>query len=194
MADGNPKIMLPPHWIEKGRQEKYTCRIFSLSEVRFQHPTRKTEADFYLINTKDWVLVIGMTPEREILLVNQFRFGVQANSWEIPGGIIEKGENPLEAGVREMLEETGYNGENARIIASCNPNPALMNNRCHYVFVENIKKTDKVNWDENEEIVVKTVPVSEVLRMADDGEMIHALVITGLFYAQRELARMGEQM
>ncbi len=187
MADENKNPMLPPAWIEKTRQVDYTCRVFDVCKVEFEHPARNMTGTFYAIDASDWVLVIALTPEKEVLLVNQFRFGSESNSWEMPGGIIERGEDTLEAGLRELREETGYEGEKARLITFCSPNPAIMTNACSYVIVENIRKVTDTQWDAHEEIAMKTVSIEEAFRMAKEGEIHHALVLVGLLYLQMEL-------
>ena len=58
-----------------------------------------------MIETNDWVNVLAMTPKQEIILVRQFRYGTEEYSLEPPGGVIEKGEDPIVAGQRELLEE-----------------------------------------------------------------------------------------
>ena len=93
------------------------CRIFDVVSKRFRHPSRETEGDFYVIRTQDWVNVIPITSNFEMVLVNQYRFGVLKNSWEIPGGVMESGEDPVVAGLRELQEETGFTSERARLQA-----------------------------------------------------------------------------
>ena len=94
-----------PYWEELGSEPVVDCSIFDVVSMRFRHPLREAEGDFYVIRTRDWVNVIPITSNFEMVLVNQYRFGVQKNSWEIPGGVIESGEDPVVAGLRELQEE-----------------------------------------------------------------------------------------
>jgi 8-oxo-dGTP pyrophosphatase MutT (NUDIX family) len=77
------------------------------------------------VHVRDWVNIVALTPEGEVVLVRQFRFGIETLSLEVPGGVIEAGEDPVAAGLRELREETGYVGERGRLIASIHPNPAI---------------------------------------------------------------------
>jgi len=166
------------------------CRIFDVRRLRCRHPVRAVESDFYIIDLPDWVVTLALTSQRELVLVRQFRFGSNELSLEIPAGVMEDGEDPLAAGVRELREETGYVGERARVIGSASPNPALQGNTCHFVLVENVHAVDRPQWDEHEEIHVSTLPVEDVMSLARRAEIRHAMVHTALFFLQPELERL----
>lgn len=180
-----------PHWEELGSDKIADCRIFDVHSKRFRHPVRETESDFYVIRTRDWVNVVPVTENHEIVLVKQFRFGVKENSWEIPGGVMEAGEDPVAAGLRELQEETGYTSSRARLLGSVRPNPAIQSNTCHLVLAERARLTHDLSWDEHEEIVAKAVPIDEVYRMAQRGEIFHSLALNALllFYPEWEKIR-----
>jgi 8-oxo-dGTP pyrophosphatase MutT (NUDIX family) len=157
-------------------------RILDLQRVPFHHPRRDARRDFVVVAAPDWVNVLAHTTDDRLVLVNQFRYGIDAFSWEIPGGVIDPGEDPVAAGVRELREETGYVGENARLLASVHPNPAFLNNRCHLVLVERCRPLAALAWDPDEEIEVAAAPVEEVLARARRGEITHSLVLDALFF------------
>ena len=170
----------PSRW-KKLREEPYaTTRIFEVVKAYFQHPRRAREQDFFVINPPDWVNVVALTPDRQLVLVRQFRYGINEFSLEIPGGIIEAGEDPVTAGVRELQEESGFVGRNARLLGSVHPNPAMQSNRCHLVLVEGAQRTAELAWDPDEEMEVVTKPVDEVYALAASGGITHSLVLNGL--------------
>jgi len=142
------------------------------------------------MNVPDWVNVIALTPDHQLVLVRQFRFGIDGFSLEIPGGVMERGEEPLVAAQRELREETGYTGNGARVLGSVHPNPAIMNNRCHLVLVEDARRTDVLAWDHDEEIEVITAPVDEVYAWARSGRISHALVLDALLLFAPEWERL----
>jgi ADP-ribose pyrophosphatase len=169
-----------PRW-EKGVSRSLAAtRIFDLRGVQFRHPARGTEREFVVIDAPDWVNVLALTPDHRLVMVNQFRYGIDAFSWEIPGGMIDAGEDPVAAAVRELQEETGYVGTSARLLGSVNPNPAIMNNRCHLVLVENVVSTEAQEWDDDEEIELTTLPVDEVYAWGQSGRITHSLVLNAL--------------
>ena len=128
----------------------------------------------------DWVNVVARTPDDKLVLVKQFRFGTNDFSLEIPGGVIEKGEDPVAAGVRELLEETGYGGGRVSLLGSVHANPAIQVNLCHMVFVDGAVPSGPIHWDADEEIQVSTVPVAEVLALARSGRITHSLSVAAL--------------
>jgi 8-oxo-dGTP pyrophosphatase MutT (NUDIX family) len=176
----NPPSSEPSRWEILGHSPVTKTRIFDVRSTRFRHPGRQTERDFIVIDPPDWVNVIALTPDHRIVLVRQFRFGIDAFSLEIPGGVMEAGEEPASAGVRELREETGFAGASARLLGSVHPNPAMQSNRCHFVFVEQAVATMPLEWDSDEEIQVTTLPVEEVFALARAGGITHGLVLNAL--------------
>jgi 8-oxo-dGTP pyrophosphatase MutT (NUDIX family) len=174
--------LTPARW-ERGEPRLLArTRILDLQAVPFHHPRRGTKREFVVVDAPDWVNVLAHTTDDRLVLVNQFRYGIDAFSWEIPGGVIEAGEDPVVAGARELLEETGYVGDNARLLASVHPNPAFMRNRCHLVLVENCRLVAPPAWDADEEIEVAAVPVAEVYARARAGDITHSLVLDALLF------------
>jgi ADP-ribose pyrophosphatase len=170
----------PARWERGGEQVLASTRILNLKSVHYRHPTRGMGRDYVVADAPDWVNVVAVTPERSIVLVRQFRFGANTFSLEIPGGVIEAGEEPLAAGLRELSEETGFGGGAARLLGSLHPNPAIMDNRCHFVLVEGAVPTSPMKWDPDEEIEVSTAPVEQVLAWARSGRITHSLTVAAL--------------
>ena len=170
----------PLRWEKLGRETRLQTRIFDVLGARYRQPSRGAERDFVVIRAPDWVNVIALTPDDRIVLVRQFRFGVDEFSLEIPGGVIESGEDPVVAGLRELREETGYTGAPAKLLGTVHPNPAIQSNRCHFVFVERALKSHELEWDADEEIHVTAEPVEDVLAWARNGGITHGLVLNAL--------------
>jgi len=188
----NPSSAGPARWEKLGETTLATTRIFELRSRRYRHPVRGTERDFVVVDAPDWVNVLALTPAGHLVLVNQFRFGIDAFSLEIPGGMIEPGEDPVAAGVRELREETGYAGARARLLGTVHPNPAFLSNRCHLVLVEAAAPASATAWDPDEEIAVSTAPVAEVFAWARTGRITHALVLNALWLFEPVWAGLNE--
>lgn len=172
---------IPARWENLGRSSQLKTRILEVLSIRYRHPQRGTERDFTVLSPPDWVNVLAVTPDERIVLVQQFRYGIDALSLEIPGGVMEAGEDPVTAGLRELREESGYTGINARLLGSTHPNPAIQSNRCHFVLVEDAVQSHALDWDPDEELLTLTEPVVDVMAKARAGAITHALVLNALF-------------
>jgi len=162
-----------------------TCRVWDLRARLYRHPENGKEGEFYYLDSRDWAIVVARTVSGQLILVRQFRMGMDALSWEFPGGIIERGEDPVVAALRELAEETGYVAKEGRLIGTCSPNPAILNNRTHIVFADKaVPHVDGTNWDEHEELEVRALPESEVFQWAAANKIDHALALVGLLYYQ----------
>jgi 8-oxo-dGTP pyrophosphatase MutT (NUDIX family) len=170
----------PQRWKKQGARTLAHTRIFDVESVDYQHPARQKPQDFFVISAPDWVNIVALTPDWQLVLVRQFRFGLNDFSVEIPGGVMDRGEEAVAAGVRELREETGYVGTAARLLGVVHPNPAMQNNRCHLVLVENARREAGLEWDSDEEFEILTRPVDEVYQLAYGGGITHAMVLDAL--------------
>ena len=177
----------PSRWEKLGHTIQAKTVVFDVQSVSYRHPVRGTEKNFVVVHAPDWDNVLALPRDGQLVLVRQFRFGIDAFSLEIPGGVMEAGEDPVEAGLRELREETGFTGTRARLLGSVNPNPAIQSNRCHIVLVEDAERTAALEWDPDEEIEVATLPVDDVLAQARDGGITHSLVLNALFLLEPHL-------
>lgn len=175
----------PSEWINESRELVADCRVFQVESRRSRRAGDGRKADWFVIHTRDFVNVVAVTPREELVLVRQFRHGAEEFSWELPGGMVDEGESPLEAGVRELQEETGCGGASPEVFARCHPNPAIMDNWCHFVLVRDVGKVSDLAWDENEEMEIKKVPLSEVWEMVSSGELTHSLTLAALAHYSR---------
>jgi len=133
-----------------------------------------------VLETPDWVNVVALTAEKEIVLVHQYRFGTGLISTEIPGGLIDAGETSQQAAIRELREETGYTGTSWSYLGAVEPNPAFHTNLCHHWLVEGVKKTAVPAMDEGEDITVEVISFAEVRRAVKNGQIKHALALSAL--------------
>ena len=172
---------IPARWTRGADRTLLHTRIYDVRASEFRHPGRNTTKEFFVIDAPDWAVIVPVTPRGELVMVRQFRFGTEALSWELPGGIIEPGEDPRETAVRELREETGYVGDEPVVLGAVHPNPAIQSNRSHLILVPNVVPTGELAWDEHEELEVSLVPVDEVMRRARIGEITHALMLNALF-------------
>jgi 8-oxo-dGTP pyrophosphatase MutT (NUDIX family) len=156
--------------------------LFRLGKERFQSRLSGKKHDFYVIHLADAVHVVALTPDDEVLLVRQFRAGSRRDSLEIPGGLVDPGEDPCSAGARELLEETGYAGDPAELLSTLWSNPSLLTSRISTIVIRNARLVAAPRPDPHEELSIERVPRHLVRRMIGDGQIDHALVVAGLFW------------
>ena len=143
-------------------------RIFTLrSDLKISPRTGK-EHDFYVLDSVNWVNVIAVTPDQQLVMVEQYRHGSNTVELEIPGGMMDPHEtDPVATAVRELREETGYAGENART---------------YTVLIENCRLQHGVEFDSGEDLITRLIPVAEVSKLVADEKIGHSLVVVALYY------------
>ncbi len=158
-------------------------RIFKTSWIKRRHPDNLKEGNFVVLKSPNWVNIIPITKEGDILLIEQYRHGIDEITLEVPGGLVDKGEDPRKAAERECLEETGYAGEgDAILIGENQPNPAFLNNVCNSFVWKNCKKVGEQNLDAHEEINVIPTPIKKIKEMIKNGKIKHSIVLTAFFF------------
>jgi len=158
-------------------------RIFQLRQDDKVSPRTGETHGFYVLDSSDWVNVIALTPRRELIMVEQFRHGTNSVELEIPGGIVDDDDaSPVATAVRELREETGYEGSGARVLADFSPNPAILSNTCHLICVEQCEKRHELKLDSGEDMITHLVPVGEVPSLVAAGRIRHAVVLAGLHF------------
>lgn len=158
-------------------------RIFKIRTDRRQSPRTEAEHDFFVIDCPNWVNVIALTADNQLVMIEQFRCGTDTVELEIPGGMIDSSDpDPVAAGVRELREETGYQGERAAILGETSPNPAIMSNTCYTVIVRDCELKHPTAFDPGEDLVTRLVPVSELRGLVANGKIRHSLVTVALYY------------
>jgi len=180
LYDVSRAVMIKP-WPVLQSTPSGNYRIFNIRIDRRRSPRTGAEHDFYVIDCPDWVNVVAVTPDDRLVMVEQFRAGSESVELEIPGGMIDSRDaSPVEAGVRELREETGFEGADASLLGDVLPNPAIMNNTCHTVIVEGCELKHPTEFDQGEDLVTRLVPLSEIPGLILAGKIRHSLVVVAL--------------
>lgn len=155
-------------------------RVFDVLHQDVTDADGRPRRDVFTFQCPDWCNVLALTPKREVVFIWQYRFGTDQLELEIPGGVLERGEDPIDAARRELREETGYEAARIEVLGSVAPNPALQGNFCHFFVAHEAEKTAETSFDEHEEIEVALVPIAEVAGLIDTGIVRHSLAIAAL--------------
>ena len=155
---------------------------------KLELPDGRIMDEYYVLEYPDWVNVIAITKEGQIVMEKQYRHGLEVISTELPCGVIEEGEEPLEAAKRELLEETGYSGGEWSKLMTLSPNPSSMNNLAHCFLAVGVEKTAQQSLDENEDLEVLLMSEDEVKALLHEGGICQALMVAPLYkyFSQKE--------
>jgi 8-oxo-dGTP pyrophosphatase MutT (NUDIX family) len=167
-------------WTVTGQTTVLKTPVFDVLQLRCLSPKDGKEKNFSCLEAPDWVNVIPVTRDNQVVLVDQFRHGTGGFSLELPGGVNEPGQSPLETAKRELMEETGYSAENFTLVCSLRPNPAIFCNHIHTFLASPAEKTGQTNFDENEDLDQIQVPLAELGAMICDGRIDHALMVAAI--------------
>ncbi len=181
--------MTPKPWSIVGTEPLQNCKVFHVSRVDARSPRSGEVHPFFRIDADPWVNIVPVTPEGEIVMVRQFRHGSRKVTLEIPGGVVDPGETPADAGARELLEETGYRASQVEAIGVVNPNPALFGNQVHTFVARDVERVAEIRNESTEETVVELVPAAQLHAVLRSGAIDHALVVAALLWYELSLSR-----
>jgi len=145
--------------------------------------------EWYVMEFPEWINVIAVTTDGDIIMERQYRPGLKRYDWEIPAGVVEEGESLLQAAQRELLEETGYgNGEWKEMMATC-ANPTNTSNLSHTFLATNVVRISAPQQEKSEDISVWLMSQQELLEILMNGGVVQSLMAAPLWRMYYELSR-----
>ncbi len=182
-ADATPDDAHELSWRRQSSEIVADCRVFRVRRDVSISPHKGSEHDFFVLESGDWINIIPLTADDEVVMIEQYRHGSQEVTLEIPGGMVDAGESPLNAAAREMLEETGYAAAGGVVnLGKVRPNPAIHNNWIHTFLARDVGLRQKPVIESTEHTVVRLVPLADIPRLISDGTINHALVVVGFHW------------
>jgi 8-oxo-dGTP pyrophosphatase MutT (NUDIX family) len=154
--------------------------IFRLRRDAYEHDGQPTKP-FYVLESNAWINVVPLTPDGGIVLVRQYRHGIEEPTLEIPGGLVDQRDSdPAAAAVRELLEETGHAGRPPELLGVVSSNPAILTNWTHCFLVRDARPVRVPSPDPHEDVTVEVQPMARVREMVKKGEIHHSLSVCAL--------------
>ncbi len=174
------------YWNTVSRETLANCKIFSVNEVIATSTcTKKKFGKFFTLDCDPWVNVVALTDEGQVVMVKQYRHGIEDLTLEIPGGNVDASDkDPAAAAVRELREETGCVAERWSYLGKNHPNPALQGNLCYTFLAEGVRQVEKPKFDSSgtEKIEISYVKLTDIGSLIRQGVITHALVITAFHF------------
>jgi len=172
-----------PVWSRVSSELVADCRVFQVRRDLSRSPLDNREHDFYVLEAPDWINVVPLTVNDEVVMIEQYRHGTNSVTLEIPGGMVDAGETPQTAAARELLEETGYAATSEILfLGRTRPNPAIQNNWIHTYLARDVEFKSAPVFDSTEHTSVRLVPLEDVPGLIADGTIDHALVVVGFHF------------
>lgn len=179
-------------WKRRAVEPAGSYRVFQVRRLELEDEQGQPRGDAFVLGSRDWCNVVAVTSDEQVVLVWQYRFGSDALSLEIPGGVVDPGETPLQAARRELLEETGYEAEELVPLLVVDANPAILDNRCHTFLARGAQRTAQTKFDPQEELETVLVPAARIADLLDGGQVRHSLVVSALeVFWRRRAAPLG---
>lgn len=170
-------------WESLSTESVYDCRVFTLLQRQSRSPHSQSVHDVYVLEAPDWVNIIPLTPEREVVMVRQYRHGIAGVTLEVPAGMMDASDpGPMVAARREMVEETGYDSDVIEPLGFTHPNPALQDNRCHTFLARDVVRRTVPRNDSMEHTEPILVPLAHIPDLIRTGEITHALAIVAFHW------------
>jgi 8-oxo-dGTP pyrophosphatase MutT (NUDIX family) len=167
-------------WRRLGGNTVYDAGIFRVRKDRYEF-RREPVHPFHVIECAPWINVVPVTEGGEVVLVRQYRHGIQAMSLEVPGGVVDASDaDPAAAAARELLEETGHAGAELELLAAVTSNPAILENRTYCYLARNVRRVAAPDLDEDEDLTVERVALDRIAPLIAAGEIHHSLSVCAL--------------
>lgn len=169
------------HWEFTGRRDAVDLVILQAKFDTFKHPVTGIPLEATVLDGSPWCNVVAITPDEQLVMVRQFRFGVRAVTLEIPGGLVDPGEEHSVTASRELREETGYASDSWAYLGDIYQNPGIQTQLCHLWLATNAQHAgDADAHDSTEHIAVDLMSKDEVRAAVFDGRIRHPHAIVAL--------------
>jgi len=179
-------------WKILGQETVCDFKLFKFYRRDLLNTHKNSEHHFYVMDTPDWVNIIPLTTEGNLVFIRQYRAGTDEITTELPGGVIDAADgSPIVAARRELEEETAYVSSRLTLLGEVHPNPSFMANRCFFVVERNARPLGKTHFDPGEDIETFEMPPEDARRALAEGTITHAITLAalGMFFQKYPLPR-----
>jgi 8-oxo-dGTP pyrophosphatase MutT (NUDIX family) len=155
-------------------------KLFRARWDEMQNPRNEKSHKMIVLQSKDAVNVVAVSPQKTIIFVRQYRFGIEDFTLELPGGLLNHDEEVEPAAKRELREETGYVSDRWEKLGGIASNPVFMDSYIFHYLAENAQARFELELDEGEDVEIVEIPVEKVKKMLNAGEFLHPHTVNAL--------------
>lgn len=148
---------------------------------KVQLPNGHIIDEYYVLEYPTWINVIAITPDDKFVFVRQYRYALGKTVDEIVAGVVEEGEDTMDAAKRELEEETGYTGGEWSELMVCSANASTMNNLTYCYIARGVTPNGNRHLDDGEDLEVRLFSRSEVRSMLEHGDIWQSLMAAPLW-------------
>ena len=179
-------------WPIISREQVGDFGLFSLTQKKVRSPRTGEIRAVQALQFADWVLILRLTPQEEVVMVGQYRHGTEQVCLELPGGLVAPNDaSPELSAGRELLEETGYRASKIKHIGGCFPQPAILSNKCYFYLAKDVESLQKQDLDPGEDIEILSIPLSEIPDKIETREIDHGMVLLAFFFFWMKQGQIG---
>lgn len=180
-------------WDDISLKKIIDLKLFEAVEIK-RRAADGMESDFIRLDGADWVIVIAEISNngnREYIIVKQFRHGSGSLYYEFPAGVVDSGEEPEKAALRELREETGYSAKKIQLIGKSCPNPAFMSNKCYTYLATDLVYEGELQLDPNERIETFFMSEEDIKKHIVNVEYPSAVIIQSWFWYKEFISKVN---
>jgi ADP-ribose pyrophosphatase len=164
---------------------------FTIRKDKCETPEGKIIDPYYVYEFPTWVSALAITEDNKVLMVRQYRHGIQETILEVPGGCVDDTDKNLESAIaRELMEETGYQFKSFYYLGKVSPNPSTNDNWMHMFLAVGGVKVSGQDLDHNEDIEVVLHELEEIRELIEQNHIVQALHVCTIMYGLGKLASM----
>jgi len=172
-------------WMIRSQKTLLDRKWLRITEDSVILPNGTVIDEFHVLHCPNWAAVVAVTPEQRIVMVEQYRHGLGRTSLELPAGVIDAGELPMQAAERELFEETGHRAREWTPLIEVSPEPSRSTHRAHFFVAHGAERVSAGNPEASEIIKVRLLTIDELFECLDQGRVDHAAHVGAILLAEK---------